>query len=38
VKVLQTFKKAEFKSPWYNATFFLKDRYDYMIVGEELSG
>jgi len=37
-KQLQSFPKPEFKSPWYSATFFLKDRQDYMVVGEELSG
>ena len=37
-KALQTFPKVEFKSPWYSATFFLKDRFDFMVVGEEQSG
>jgi hypothetical protein len=34
-KRLQTFSKNEFKSPWYSATFFLKDKFDFMVVGEE---
>lgn len=37
-KKLQVFQKNEFKSPWYSATFFLKDRFDFMVVGEEQSG
>ena len=37
-KPLQVFNKNEFKSPWYSGTFFLKDKYDFMVVGEELSG
>jgi hypothetical protein len=37
-KKLQGFQKNEFKSPWYQATFFLKDKYDFMVVGEEQSG
>mmetsp|Transcript_21243 Transcript_21243/g.32906 ORF Transcript_21243/g.32906 Transcript_21243/m.32906 type:complete len:95 (+) Transcript_21243:1966-2250(+) len=30
--------RTEFKSPWYSATFFLKDPIDYLVVGEEGSG
>lgn len=37
-KKLQDFKKNEFKSPWYSATFFLKDKFDFMVVGDEQSG
>lgn len=35
---LQDFKKDEFKSPWYSATFFLKDKWDFLVVGNEHSG
>jgi hypothetical protein len=37
-KKLQEFKKTEFKSPWYSATFFLKDKYDFLVVGDEQLG
>lgn len=37
-KVLQEFEKTEFKSPWYSATFFLKDKNDFLVVGDEQLG
>ena len=37
-RVLKQYDRAEFKSPWYSATFFLKDRQDFLVVGEELTG
>lgn len=38
IQQLRSFQKTEFKSPWYCATFYLKDRPDLLVVGEELSG
>lgn len=37
-RVLKMYDRAEFRSPWYSATFFLKDRQDFLVVGEELTG
>lgn len=37
-EVLHEFSKTEFKQPWYSAAFYLKDRPDLLVVGEEQSG